>query len=106
MRPFGILLRVQDRAHLRQHLALIGSAVLSLLGVHGEVVQLIEGLCGRSEEWVRRHTLCGVPVVEAFVVVVELPELIDTAVAGRERGDDRLDPVPIDIGGCSVGRDW
>jgi hypothetical protein len=66
----------------------VADPVVTLLGVGREVVHLEDGFSGRRREWVRLDPVVGVPFVEAFVVVVELPQLRGPAVTGRKCGDD------------------
>jgi len=56
-KPLGISLRIQDRKHLRQHAGLLGCPILPLLGICGEVVQLVRTARQphRGTGWAPRH---------------------------------------------------
>ena len=74
-RALLVALRGEDGLELAEFRRGVADAVVTLLGVGGEVVHLEDGFGGRRGERVRLDAVVGVPFVEALVVVVELPQL-------------------------------
>src|ERR1039458_957547 len=71
-----LALRLECGAQRGQRLQVGGRLVGAFLRIDREVVELVEILCRGASERIPRDAMVGVPVVQALVVVVELPQLI------------------------------
>ena len=88
---FGFALVVEDVLELVHRARRFADEIPALLWVGGEVVHLEDRIGRYAGEGVLCHAVGFVPLVEPFVVVGELPQLVGSVWAGWQRSDDRFD---------------